>query len=77
MGYLHNRMKQISSSRPVREPDDAKRSSSANFMEPSAILVIMAPTPFPIAMQLGIDSIPPGIIMVVNMEIGMIMPPWG
>ena len=50
---------------------------AGNFMEPSAILLIMAPILFPIALQLGIDPIHLGIIMVVNMEIGMITPPVG
>ncbi|CAG0906337.1 unnamed protein product, partial [Cyprideis torosa] len=43
--------------------------AAGNFMEPSAILLIMAPILFPIAMKLGIDPIHLGIIMVVNMEI--------
>ncbi len=47
------------------------------FMEPSGLLVIVAPVVFPIAMELGIDPIHLGIIMVVNMEIGMITPPIG
>lgn len=47
------------------------------FMEPSGLLVIVAPLVFPIAMQLGIDPIHLGIIMVVNMEVGMITPPVG
>lgn len=50
---------------------------AGNFMEPSAILLIMAPILFPIATRLGIDPIHLGIIMVVNMEIGMITPPVG
>ncbi len=50
---------------------------AGNFMEPSAILLIMAPILFPIAIELGIDPIHLGIIMVVNMEIGMITPPVG
>lgn len=50
---------------------------AGNFMEPSAILLIMAPILFPIAMELGIDPIHLGIIMVVNMEIGMLTPPVG
>jgi C4-dicarboxylate transporter DctM subunit len=50
---------------------------AGNFMEPSAILLIMAPILFPIAVKLGIDPIHLGIIMVVNMEIGMITPPVG
>ena len=51
--------------------------AAGNFMEPSAILLIMAPILFPIAVQLGIDPIHLGIIMVVNMEIGMLTPPVG
>ena len=50
---------------------------AGNFMEPSAIILIMAPILFPIAVQLGIDPIHLGIIMVVNMEIGMLTPPVG
>lgn len=50
---------------------------AGNFMEPSAIILIMAPIFFPIAMELGIDPIHFGIIMVVNMEIGLITPPVG
>ena len=47
------------------------------FMEPSGLLIIVAPLVFPIAMEFGIDPIHLGIIMVVNMEIGMITPPVG
>jgi len=47
------------------------------FMEPSGLLVIVAPLVFPIAIELGIDPIHLGMIMVVNMEIGMITPPVG
>jgi C4-dicarboxylate transporter, DctM subunit len=47
------------------------------FMEPSGLLLIVAPVVFPIAMELGIDPIHLGIIMVVNMEIGMVTPPIG
>lgn len=50
---------------------------AGNFMEPSAILLIMAPILLPIALQLGIDPIHLGIIMVVNMELGMLTPPVG
>jgi C4-dicarboxylate transporter DctM subunit len=51
--------------------------AGGQFMEPSGLLVIVAPVVFPIAIQLGIDPIHLGIIMVVNMEIGMITPPVG
>jgi C4-dicarboxylate transporter DctM subunit len=47
------------------------------FMEPSGLLLIVAPVVFPIAIKLGIDPIHLGIMMVVNMEIGMITPPVG
>ncbi|QHQ37316.1 TRAP transporter large permease [Algicella marina] len=47
------------------------------FMEPSGLILIVAPLIFPIAIELGIDPIHLGIIMVVNMEIGMITPPVG
>lgn len=51
--------------------------AAGNFMEPTGILLIMAPILFPIAVKLGIDPVHLGIIMVVNMEIGMITPPVG
>lgn len=47
------------------------------FMEPTAIILILAPILFPIAMQLGIDPVHLGVLIVVNMEIGMITPPIG
>ena len=47
------------------------------FMEPSAIILILGTNSLPIATQLGIDPIHLGVIMVVNMEIGMITPPVG
>ena len=50
---------------------------AGNFMEPTGIILILAPIFFPIASHLGIDPIHLGIIMVVNMEIGMITPPVG
>jgi len=46
-------------------------------MEPSGLLLIVAPLMHPIAISLGIDPIHLGIVMVVNMEIGMITPPVG
>jgi C4-dicarboxylate transporter DctM subunit len=48
-----------------------------SFMEPSGLLLIVAPILFPIALELGIDPIHLGVIMVVNMEVGMITPPVG
>lgn len=50
---------------------------AGNFMEPAVIILILAPIFLPIALQLGIDPIHLGVIMVVNMEIAMITPPVG
>ncbi|RLJ62883.1 TRAP transporter large permease [Sulfurisoma sediminicola] len=50
---------------------------AGNFMEPSSIVLILAPILFPIAIKLGIDPVHFGIIMVVNMEVGMCHPPVG
>jgi C4-dicarboxylate transporter DctM subunit len=50
---------------------------AGDFMEPSSIILILAPIFLPVAMQLGIDPIHLGIIMTINMELGMITPPVG
>jgi C4-dicarboxylate transporter, DctM subunit len=50
---------------------------AGNFMEPSSIIPVLAPIVFPTAVKLGIDPVHLGIIMVVNMEIGMVTPPVG
>ena len=50
---------------------------AGNFMEPSSIVLIMAPILFPVAMKLGIDPVHFGILIVVNMEVGMCHPPVG
>ena len=50
---------------------------AGNVMEPSSIVLIMAPILFPVAMKLGIDPIHFGIMMTVNMEVGMCHPPVG
>ena len=50
---------------------------AGNFMEPSSLIMILAPLIFPIAMELGIDPIHLGVIITVNMEIGMLTPPVG
>ncbi len=47
------------------------------FMEPTGVILILAPILFPIATRLGIDPVHLGIIMVVNLEIGMVTPPVG
>lgn len=50
---------------------------AGNVMEPSSIVLIMAPILFPVAMKLGIDPVHFGIMMTVNMEVGMCHPPVG
>ena len=50
---------------------------AGNVMEPSSIILIMAPILFPVAMKLGIDPVHFGILITVNMEVGMCHPPVG
>ena len=50
---------------------------AGNVMEPTSIVLIMAPILYPIAVKLGIHPVHFGIIVVVNMEIGMCHPPVG
>jgi len=50
---------------------------AGNVMDPSSILLIMAPILYPIATSLGIDPIHLGILMAVNMEVGLCHPPVG
>jgi len=51
--------------------------AAGNFMEPSSIVLILAPILFPVAMKLGIDPVHFGIMITVNMEVGMCHPPVG
>lgn len=50
---------------------------AGNIIEPSSIILITAPILFPVAVALGIDPIHFGVMITVNMEIGMITPPVG
>ena len=50
---------------------------AGNVMEPSSIVLIMAPILFPVAVKLGIHPVHFGIMMVVNMEVGLCHPPVG
>ncbi len=50
---------------------------AGNVMEPTSILLIMAPILFPIATNLGVNPIHLGILMTVNMEVGLCHPPVG
>jgi len=51
--------------------------AAGNFMEPTSVVLILTPILYPIAMQLGIDPIHLGIIMVLNMQMGLVTPPVG
>jgi len=50
---------------------------AGNFMEPSSIILIMAPILTPAAKKLGIDPVHFGIVIDVNMEVGLCHPPVG
>ena len=50
---------------------------AGNVMEPTSIVLITAPILFPIAVRLGIHPVHLGILMTVNMEIGLCHPPVG
>jgi C4-dicarboxylate transporter DctM subunit len=50
---------------------------AGNFMEPSSIILIMAPIIYPAAMVLGINPVHLGILIDVNMEVGLCHPPVG
>lgn len=51
--------------------------AAGNFMDPAAIVLIMAPILFPVAMKMGVDPVHFGILMAVNMEVGLCHPPVG
>lgn len=51
--------------------------AAGNFMEPTSVVLILTPIVFPIAMNMGIDPVHLGILMVVNMQIGLVTPPVG
>ena len=51
--------------------------AAGNFMDPAAIVLIMAPILFPVAIRLGVNPVHLGILMAVNMEVGLCHPPVG
>jgi C4-dicarboxylate transporter DctM subunit len=50
---------------------------AGNFMDPASIVLLLAPLLFPVAMKLGIDPIHFGVMMMINMEVGLLHPPVG
>ncbi len=61
----------------IRDGDKRILLIAGNFMEPSSIVLLLAPILFPVAVKLGVDPIHFGIIMTINMEVGLIHPPVG
>ncbi len=51
--------------------------AAGNFMEPTSVVLILTPIVFPIAMEMGIDPTHLGVVMVINMQIGLVTPPVG
>ena len=51
--------------------------AAGNVMEPSSIVLIMAPILLPVATRLGVDPVHFGVLMMVNMEVGLCHPPVG
>ncbi len=51
--------------------------AAGNVMDPSSILLIMAPILYPLAIKIGINPVHLGILMIVNTEVGMCHPPVG
>jgi C4-dicarboxylate transporter, DctM subunit len=47
------------------------------FIETSASIIVLAPILAPVAQHFGIDPVHFGLIMVVNLALGMITPPFG
>jgi TRAP-type C4-dicarboxylate transport system permease large subunit len=47
------------------------------FLEPTAAITILVPILLPIALQLGIDPVHFGLVMVLNLMIGLLHPPMG
>ena len=47
------------------------------FIETSAAIIVLAPILAPVAMHFGVDPVHFGLIMVVNLAMGMITPPFG
>jgi C4-dicarboxylate transporter, DctM subunit len=50
---------------------------AGNFMEPSSIILIMAPILYPTAVSLGVNPVHLGILIDANMEVGLCHPPVG
>ena len=47
------------------------------FIETSAAIIVLAPILTPVAMHFGVDPVHFGLVMVVNLALGMITPPFG
>jgi TRAP-type C4-dicarboxylate transport system permease large subunit len=47
------------------------------FLEPTAAILILVPVLLPVVQQLGIDPVHFGLVMVLNLMIGLLHPPMG
>ena len=47
------------------------------FIDPNSILLVLVPTFYPVSVALGIDPVHFGVVMTVNLSIGMFTPPFG
>jgi TRAP-type C4-dicarboxylate transport system permease large subunit len=47
------------------------------FLEPTAAILILVPVLMPVVLQLGIDPVHFGLVMVLNLMIGLLHPPMG
>ena len=47
------------------------------FLEPTAAILILVPVLMPVVQQLGIDPVHFGLVMVLNLMIGLLHPPMG
>jgi C4-dicarboxylate transporter DctM subunit len=50
---------------------------AGNFMEPTSVVLILTPIVFPIAVEMSVDPIHLGVLMIINMQIGLVTPPVG
>jgi C4-dicarboxylate transporter DctM subunit len=51
--------------------------AAGNVMDPSSIILIMAPILYPLSIKIGINPVHLGILMIVNTEVGLCHPPVG
>ena len=73
---LHADTLDVAALNALLNPDKQKRPWYA-FIETSAAIIVLAPILAPVAQHFGIDPVHFGLVMVVNLALGMITPPFG